>query len=169
MNENPKLKKNGGEGTFIGNAIRALASSGKVISPIILDLASNVNGLGGLSKLADAIRGDDNIDTSDKTYLLAELRADVEQEKERTKRWELDMNSDSWMSKNARPIALYNMLLMFDLVIIAALFNRELRNEIVALAIPDIYITLFTSAFLTVLNGYFILRTVEKRNKNKYN
>lgn len=163
-----KLRKNGGPGTNVGNALRWLVEKGTDIAPAILDVAGTITGRDDLHKLADLIEGDENLSKEDKDILLAEIQADIEQERERTKRWEADMNSDSWMSKNARPIALFNMLAIFDIVIIAALFDRELMNDIIPLAIPDTYITLFTSAFLTVLNGYFVLRTIEKRNKSKY-
>jgi hypothetical protein len=46
MVKNPKLKKNGGEGTFVGNALRFLAEQGKTISPAILDIAGTITGVG---------------------------------------------------------------------------------------------------------------------------
>tara|TARA_R110000851_G_scaffold268235_2_gene420931 strand:+ start:3357 stop:3899 length:543 start_codon:yes stop_codon:yes gene_type:complete len=166
---NPKKIKNGGNGTNVGNALRFLVAKGTVIAPAILNLAGAITGREDLHRLSDLISGDKSIAQEDKDILLAEISADLAQEVERTKRWEADLNSDSWLSKNARPIALFNMLFMFDVIMIAALFDRELMNELVPLAIPNGYVTLFMSAFLTVLNGYFVLRTVEKRNKNKYN
>ena len=42
MSKNPKLKKNGGQGTAVGNALRFLVKQGKTISPKILDLAGDL-------------------------------------------------------------------------------------------------------------------------------
>ena len=37
---------------------------------------------------------------------LAKMQADIAEAQEVTKRWEADMSSDSWLSKNIRPMAL---------------------------------------------------------------
>ena len=106
MSKNPKLKKNGGQGTAVGNALRFLVKQGKTISPKILDLAGDLTGLESLKELGDAIKGDDGIVQVDKDLLLRELQQDVIEMQEVTKRWSSDMMSDSWLSKNIRPLSL---------------------------------------------------------------
>ena len=64
--ENKNKIKNGGNGTFVGNALRWIVSNGKTIAPEILNVASAVTGIDGLNKLGDLIRGDDSIPQSDK-------------------------------------------------------------------------------------------------------
>jgi len=76
-----------------------------------------------------------------------------------TKRWESDMNSDSKLSKNARPIALGWALGMITILLIVSWTGVKT---------PDQVLTLFGGVTTSIVGGYFILRTVEKRNKNKY-
>jgi len=70
-----------------------------------------------------------------------------------TKRWEADMLSDSWLSKNVRPLALVHTFIAFDLLLIAALFGK---------VIPDGYLSLVGSLLTTMVAAYFVGRTVEK-------
>ena len=109
-------KKKGG--TFVGNALRFLKKSGKTIAPAILDLAGKITGVSALGNLADMIQGDKELSQVDKDILLAEIDRDIVADKQITERWRIDMSSDSWLSKNARPIALYNILVMFDVILI---------------------------------------------------
>ena len=39
MSDNPNLKKNGGDGTAVGKALRFLAAQGKKFAPELLDMA----------------------------------------------------------------------------------------------------------------------------------
>ncbi len=93
MSKNPKLKKNGGQGTAVGNALRFLVKQGKTISPKILDLAGDLTGLESLKELGDAIKGDDGIVQVDKDLLLRELEQDVNTNKLITKLNSLDIFS----------------------------------------------------------------------------
>lgn len=70
-----------------------------------------------------------------------------------TKRWEADMLSDSYLSKNIRPIALIHTLIAFDALLVAALLNKT---------VPDGYLSLIGSLLTTMVAAYFVGRTVEK-------
>ena len=100
--DNGKYKDKHGT-TRVGDALRFLAKQGKQFAPELLDLASNITGVKQLSSLGDAIRGDKKLTQEDKDVLLAELQYDMQLEQEITKRWEADLHSDSWASKNIRP------------------------------------------------------------------
>ena len=139
--------------TMVGDALRWLAKSGKTISPVILDLASNVNGLGGLTKLADVIRGDENLDPSDKEYLLAKLQADVDQENERTKRWRLDSKSQHWLPRLIRPLVVANFTILIDVVVIGSMWGKSLGEA---------YMPLLMTMGVTAVGGYFTLREYGK-------
>ena len=65
-NKNPKLIKNGGKGTNVGNALRWLALTGKKVAPELLELAGEITGVQGLSKLGNAIRSDKDLKNADK-------------------------------------------------------------------------------------------------------
>lgn len=70
-----------------------------------------------------------------------------------TKRWEADMLSDSWLSKNIRPMALVHTLVVFDLLLLAALFKVE---------VADSYLSLIKELLLLMVGAYFVGRSVEK-------
>ena len=60
-NNNPKLIKNGGKGTNVGNALRWLVKQGKNVSPELLSLAGGITGIKQLSALGDVIRNDKSL------------------------------------------------------------------------------------------------------------
>lgn len=70
-----------------------------------------------------------------------------------TKRWEADMLSDSWLSKNIRPASLVHTFFVFDLLLVAALLGKT---------VPDGYLSLISSLLTTMVAAYFVGRTVEK-------
>ncbi len=135
MSKNPKLKKNGGKGTAVGNALRFLVKQGKTISPKLLDLAGDITGIESLNELGDAIKGDDGIGQIDKDLLLRELQQDVIEMQEITKRWSSDMTSDSWLSKNIRPLSLaFLTLTLFIYVILdSSLEGFKIAGEWISL------------------------------------
>ena len=155
MVKNPKLKKNGGEGTFVGNALRFLAEQGKTISPAILDIAGTITGVEGLSALGDAIRGDKAMSQPDKDLLIRQIELDITMEQEITKRWEADLHSDSWMSKNIRPLTLSFLLAcMFIFIMLdSSLEGFEINEE---------WIGLLKGLLMTAVGGYFVVRSGEK-------
>lgn len=79
-------------------------------------------------------------------------------EKELTKRHELDMKSDSWLSKNIRPMTL--AFLMFVFVIIS-FFDGNLGQFTLNPAYVDVYQTLLALVF----TFYFGSRGIEKSVK----
>ena len=96
MSDNKKLRKNGGKGTFLGNALRTL----KDVSPDLLGIiGSVVPGVGGLSSIIGSITGDKNTPQETKDILLAELQKDIAVEIEITKRWESDNKQEHWLPR----------------------------------------------------------------------
>jgi hypothetical protein len=158
MSKNPKLKKNGGQGTAVGNALRFLVKQGKTISPKILDLAGDLTGLESLKELGDAIKGDDGIVQVDKDLLLRELQQDVIEMQEVTKRWSSDMMSDSWLSKNIRPLSLAFLTLTLFIYVI-------LDSSLEGFKIASEWISLLGNLLMLTYGGYFGARTLEKIRK----
>ena len=66
-----KLKKNGGKGTNVGNALRWLVKNGKTIAPNILELAGDLTGIQALDKLSNLIDGDNELSEADKTKTIS--------------------------------------------------------------------------------------------------
>lgn len=145
--------------TRVGDALRWLVKQGKTIAPEILDLAGNVTGIDGLNKLSDAISKDKELTEVDKQLLLAELQQDLIEMQEVTKRWQYDMSSDSWLSKNIRPLSLAFLTVTLFLYIV-------LDSSIKGFNIKDNWIDLLSSLLLLVYGGYFGMRSVEKVAKN---
>lgn len=150
---NPKLRKNGGEGTFIGNALRKL----KDVSPALLDIVGNfVPGVGALSGIASAILGDPDTPQQTKEILLAELQKDIAVEQEITKRWEADSKAKDWLPRNIRPLVVANFTLLIDFVLIASQFGRP---------IAEAYLPILMTMGVTAIGGYFTLREFGKTRK----
>jgi hypothetical protein len=86
-------------------------------------------------------------------------RVEIEKEREITKRWESDQS---------RPItSLTRPFLVIYLTIIVTVFGA-LDASIPGFTMSKEWIELFTWAWITTLGGYFTLRTVDKRNVEKF-
>jgi hypothetical protein len=146
--------------TRVGDALRWLVKQGKTVAPEILDLAGNVTGIDGLNKLSDAISKDKELTEVDKQLLLAELQQDVIEMQEITKRWQYDMSSDSWLSKNIRPLSLAFLTATLFIYII-------LDSSINGFSINESWIDLLSSLLLLVYGSYFGFRSLEKIQNNR--
>tara|TARA_R100000935_G_scaffold46494_1_gene69919 strand:+ start:2057 stop:2455 length:399 start_codon:yes stop_codon:yes gene_type:complete len=85
--------------------------------------------------------------------------ADNNAQKEVTYRWESDMNSDSYLSKNIRP-----MILIYLTVIFSALAFTD--GNIGEFSIAKEYIPIFQTLLVTVYGAYFVGRSWEKAKKS---
>ena len=145
--------------TRVGDALRWLVKQGKSVAPEILDIAGNITGIDALKDLASKIEGDKQLSETDKQLLLEELRYDMLEMQETTKRWVADMNSDSWLSKNIRPLSLAFLTLSLFLYII-------LDSSLEGFKIDSGWIDLLSSLLLLVYGGYFGMRSAEKITKH---
>jgi hypothetical protein len=84
---------------------------------------------------------------------LAKLNADVAEQHELTQRLSADMGSDSWLSKNIRPMVLIFLLLAYTGFAIASMFDFETRGN---------YVELLGNWGMVVMSFYFGGRTFEK-------
>ena len=84
---------------------------------------------------------------------LAKINADIAEAQEITKRWEADMSSDSWLSKNIRPMTLIFLLVAYSGFAIASIFEYETRGA---------YVELLGQWGMLVMSFYFGGRTLEK-------
>ena len=150
-----KPRRNNGKGTAVGNALRWLASAGKTIAPELLDLAGNITGIEALENLADQIKGSTELSDNDKELLLKQLELDMIHEQEITKRWQADAMSDSWWSKNIRPLTLgFLLCAMFLFVMLDSAFSK--------FTVEDAWIDMLSTLLTTAIGGYFIIRGSEK-------
>jgi hypothetical protein len=90
--------------------------------------------------------------SDDAVYYEAEMQKQV------TERWKLDMNSDSWLSKNIRPLVLIFLVVCTMLLIFidAGKINFNVK---------DSYVDLLQLVLITVIGAYFGGRSLEKVKK----
>jgi len=152
-NSNPKLKKNGGEGTNVGNALRWLVKQGKVIAPELLEAAGGITGIKQLSALGDVIRADKTLSQPDKDILLQEMENDMIEMVEVTKRLQVD--SEHAITRMIRPVSYAAMFILFMSVVL-------LDGNLGAFTIDKAYVPVIQSLFGTMTIFYFGSRGIEK-------
>jgi uncharacterized membrane protein (DUF106 family) len=84
---------------------------------------------------------------------LAELQADTVEMQELTKRQEADMKSDSWLSKNIRPMTLIFILTGYFTFAMMSAFDIETNRA---------YVELLGQWGMLIMSFYFGGRTLEK-------
>jgi hypothetical protein len=84
---------------------------------------------------------------------LAELNADNIEAQEISKRWQADMDSDSWLSKNVRPMTLVALLVAYFIFASASAFGIEVKQ---------VYVELLGQMIMLIVSAYFGGRTLEK-------
>ena len=126
---------------------------GNLLSGGAADLVKNVGGV------------IDNLHTSKEEKLEAERKIkelvanyEVEMEKNITARWEADLKSDSWLSKNVRPLTLIFLIVCTMLLIFidAGALNFEVKST---------WVDLLQLVLITVIGAYFGGRSLEKVKK----
>jgi uncharacterized membrane protein (DUF106 family) len=84
---------------------------------------------------------------------LAQLNADVSEQEELTKRLQADMSSDSWLSKNIRPMTLVFILITYTSFGLMSAWDIEVNNN---------YVELLGQWGMLIMSFYFGGRTLEK-------
>ena len=103
--------------------------------------------------------GEERLAAKQKIQELLE-KADQDAQTRITERWKLDMQSDSFLSKNIRPLVLIYLTVIFTAL---AFFDGNIGGFKVA----EEYIPIFQSLLITVYGAYFVGRTWEKSKKSK--
>lgn len=90
--------------------------------------------------------------------IINENRSIIEQEV--TKRWQSDMQSDSWLSKNIRPLVLAFLVLSTVIMIF-------IESGTIIFQVEDKWVDLLQIVLITVIGAYFGSRGLEKINNGK--
>ena len=111
----------------------------------------------------------DKLTTTDDERLAAKQKiqellekADQDAQTQITERWKLDMQSDSFLSKNIRPLVLIYLTVIFTAL---AFFDGNIGG----FQVDQAYIPIFQSLLITVYGAYFVGRTWEKSKKSSDN
>tara|TARA_R110000782_G_scaffold195125_1_gene284672 strand:- start:333 stop:788 length:456 start_codon:yes stop_codon:yes gene_type:complete len=126
-------------------------------APGILGTVGDVlpdNGVLGLVK--NLIQKDPVMPAEDKEKAMKLLEQDMVEMQEISKRWESDMKSDSWLSKNTRPLS----LIFLSVMTIAFIWVDSHEN--LSFTVEQEWISLLKTLTTTVYVAYFGSRGAEK-------
>jgi len=120
----------------------------------------------GASTLVDSVGGViDNLVTTDDERAAAKAKLkqivldhEAKMEQNITDRWSADMNSDSWLSKNVRPLVLIFLVVCTVLMIFIDAGTLQFTVE-------EKWTDLLQLVLITVIGAYFGGRSIEKRAK----
>jgi len=125
----------------------------KILSAGTADLVKSVGGV------------IDNLHTSKEEKLEAERKIkdmimgyEAEMQKQVTERWKMDMNSDSWLSKNIRPLVLV-------FLVVATVLLVFIDAGVISFQVQDKWTDLLQLVLITVIGAYFGGRSIEKVKK----
>jgi hypothetical protein len=126
------------------------------VAPGILGIAGDIlpdAGIFGIVK--NLITKDDTLPPEDKEKALMLLEQDMVEMEEVSKRWDSDMKSDSWLSKNTRPMSLIFLTLSMVLLILLDSFEWDFH-------VSEGWVSLLQTLLVTVYVAYFGSRGAEK-------
>ena len=123
---------------------------------------------GGAADLVKGVGGViDNLHTSKEEKLAAEAKIkalitehEAKMEQNITDRWAADMNSDSWLSKNVRPLVLVFLVVSTVLMIF-------IDAGTISFTVEQKWTDLLQLVLITVIGAYFGGRSFEKSKKSK--
>jgi len=113
---------------------------------------------GTLGIVKNIISSDTKIKAVDKEEAMRLIELDMQELKEISSRWRADMKSDSWLSKNTRPLAL--VFLTASAVLMMAVDSFHLQFDV-----DESWINLLKTLLVTVYVAYFGSRGAEKITK----
>ena len=141
--------------TKIGAFLKSKAP--KVLSALG-DILPNQGTLGIVKNL---ISSDTKIKAVDKEMAMKLIEQDLTEMENVSKRWSSDMKSDSWLSKNTRPLTLIYLTLASTILIILDSFHSVLFS------VDTGWVELLKTLLITVYVAYFGSRGAEKITKIK--
>ena len=146
MKDKKTYKEINGE-TRVGSWLRALGKSN------LIDVGKEIVE-GDIVGAVKALLGSPELSEAEKEKAVELVRLDIEEQKGISKRWESDMGSDSYLSKNVRPLSL--IFLTISTVVLIYL------DSFLELSVPDGWVNLLQNLLITVFFAYFGSRGYEK-------
>jgi len=125
-------------------------------SGVLDSLADVLPDKGLLGVVKNLIDRDETLPQPDKEMALKLLEQDIVEAQEVSKRWESDMSSDSWLSKNTRPMSL------IFLTIMTIAFIWVDSHGYIDFTVEEQWINLLKTLTTTVYVAYFGSRGAEK-------
>lgn len=133
----------------LGDLLRSVGKSDLITTAA--SLVGAATGIPFLNKLSELVQGDDTLPPEVKAQALEFYKLDLESQAkndaEVSDRWRSDMTSDSWLSKNVRPMVLMFSWLLILIILFADYFG--------ATELPTSYVSMFSTLFMTINAAYF--------------
>ena len=146
--ENPKLRKNGGDGTAVGNFLRSIDF--KDVAKVVGNVAT-----GNIAEAVSILATSGDLNEQELQLALKELEQDIVEQQETTKRWVSDNATNSWMTRNIRPytLAFLTASLFIYIILDSSLDGFKISSE---------WISLLKGLMMLAYGGYFGVRSAEK-------
>ena len=143
--------------TRVGDFLRTIGKSE------VLDKILGVGGellTGDIKGAIDVLKNSNKLTPEQLQYAIKMAEFDIIDSQEITKRWSADMASDSWLSKNIRPLVLGYLILTLTIFII-------LDASVAKFEVKAHWVTLLSGLLMTTVGAYFGIRGIEKIYKIK--
>jgi len=151
--------------TKLSKILNKIKDVGLDVAPIVAKVGTG-NISGAISDTISMLNGSDNSQVIELLDELTIRKKEIELDYYRvmhnnvSERWKSDMVSDSWLSKNVRPLTLLYLLLVFSILVI---FDSIENSLVVKVG----WVSLVESLLITVVVAYFGGRSYEKGKKIK--
>ena len=151
--------------TKLSKILNKIKDVGLDVAPIVAKVGTG-NISGAISDTISMLNGSDNSQVIELLDELTIRKKEIELDYYRvmhnnvSERWKSDMVSDSWLSKNVRPLTLLYLLLVFSILVI---FDSIENSFVVKVG----WVSLVESLLITVVVAYFGGRSYEKGKKIK--
>jgi len=151
--------------TRFGKIIDKVKNVGLDVAPIVAKVSTG-NISGAISDTISLLNGNNNTEAKELLDELTIRKKEIELDYYRvmnenvTERWNSDMVSDSWLSKNVRPITLLYLLLVFSILVVFDSIENSFEVKVG-------WVSLIESLLITVVVAYFGGRSYEKGKKIK--
>lgn len=122
---------------------------------VLKSIGDVVPDAGILNLVGDLIKKDDKITPTNKEHALELLKMDITEAQEVSKRWDSDMSSDSWLSKNVRPLMIIFLTVSSFLLILLDSLEIEFL-------VSSEWVDLLKSLLMTTYVAYFGSRGINK-------
>jgi hypothetical protein len=151
--------------TKLSKILNKVKDIGLDVAPIVAKVGTG-NISGAIKDTITILNGSDSAEALELLDELVIRKKEIELDYYRittenvSKRWNSDMISDSWLSKNVRPITLLYLLLVFSILVICDSIENSFTVKIG-------WVNLIESLLITVVVAYFGGRSYEKGKKIK--
>ncbi len=153
MGDKTKLRKNGGSGTAVGNFLRSIDF--KDVAKVVGNVAT-----GNIANAVNILTTSGDLNEQELQLALKEMERDILEQQEVSKRWVSDNSTDSYMTRNIRPLTLGFLTATLFVYII-------LDSALVGFSVDEEWIGLLKGLMMLAYGGYFGVRSAEKIFKKK--